>query len=141
MKKIFIIPALFFAYSCEAQKMKAADVPEAVKNVVTAKYPGVKVETWSKEDGNYEAEFDVNNQETSLLMKEDGTVLETETEIAVADLPQGAKDYVTKNFPGKKIKEASKIVASDGAITYEAEVNGVDQIFDANGVFLKASKE
>lgn len=140
MKKLIILPALFFSFSCAAQKeqkVKESEVPAAVKSAVTAKYPGAEVEHWTLEDGNYEAEFDVNELEMSMLVKTDGSVLETETEIKVSELPQSVQDYCAKNFAGKKIKEASKIEAADGTMTYEAEIDGKDQIFDANGNFLK----
>ena len=48
--------------------------------------------------------------------------------------------YIQKNHSGAKIKEASKITLADGTLHYEAEVNGRDLIFDANGNFIKAVK-
>jgi hypothetical protein len=38
------------------------------------------------------------------------------------------------------VKEAAKITQADGAIMYEAEVNGKDLIFDASGKFVKQEK-
>jgi hypothetical protein len=44
---------------------------------------------------------------------------------------------VSKNLSGKNIKEAAKIVDAGGTVTYEAEVQGTDYLFDANGNFIK----
>jgi hypothetical protein len=40
-------------------------------------------------------------------------------------------------MPGKKIKEASHITDAKGVISYEAEIDGVDYIFDADGKMLR----
>ena len=140
MKTFFAIAALVIASACSAQKIKEAEVPAAVKTAFAGLYPNTKVEKWEKEGANYEAEFEKSEVETSVLFDASGKLLETETEISVNDLPQAAKDYVAKNFPGKKIHEASKIVAADGTVTYEAEVDA-DYIFDANGNFMKKETE
>jgi hypothetical protein len=70
-------------------------------------------------------------------MDASANVLETEIEIKPQALPSSVQDYISKNYPGQKIKEAAKITAADGTITYEAEVKGKDLIFDNNGSFVK----
>ena len=130
-----------FAFSANAQKIKSEEVPAAVKSKQASLYPNAKVEKWEKEDGNYEAEFDNGKVETSTLFDASGNLLATETEIATSSLPAAVSEYVTKNLAGKKIKEASKIVDSKNTVTYEAEVDEVDYIFDANGAFLKKEVE
>ena len=140
MKTILLFLALSLTTFCSAQKIKASAVPAAVKNKFAALYPNVKSEKWEKEGANYEAEFDQNKSEISVLFDADGNLIETETEIAVSELPQATKDYCAKNFPGKKIHEASKIVSANGTVTYEAEVDA-DYIFDASGNFIKKETE
>ncbi len=102
-----------------------------------AKYPHSNVKKWVKEDGNYEAAFDLNKVETTITLNSGGSILETETDITTANLPKATADYLAKNFAGKKIKEASKIIDPKGVVTYEAEVDGKDYTFDANGNFIK----
>ena len=121
-----------------AQKMKEADVPAPVKAKMESLYPAVKSEKWEKEGANYEAEFDLNKSETSVLFDANGNVVETETAASMAEIPQTAKDYMTKNVPGAKVKETSKIVDASGKITWEIEANKKDYIFDASGNFIKA---
>jgi thermostable 8-oxoguanine DNA glycosylase len=138
MKKSILFLAMgFITITANAQKMKEAEVPAAVKSSFMKLYPAAKVQAWEKENGNYEAEFTQNKVETSVLMSADGKLMETEMEIKASALPQGANDYVTKNLNGKKVKEASKITDAKGTVTYEAEVDEADYIFDSKGAFIK----
>lgn len=142
MKKSILLFALgFIAISVNAQKVKEADVPPAVKASFTRVHPNAKVDKWEKEGNNYEAEFTENKIEGSSDFGPNGQVLETEMEISVSALPKGVTDYCTKNMPGKKIKEASKITDAAGKISYEAEVDEADYIFDSNGTFLEKKVE
>lgn len=143
MKRILFLflSAIFFANYAEAQKMKSSEVPVAVKSAFEKQYPDVKDADWEKEGANYEAEFEVNDTETSVVFDANGTLLETEVEIESSALPQAANDYVAKNYPGSKIKEAAKITDAAGTVTYEAEVGKSDLIFDASGNFLKEIKK
>ena len=73
----------------------------------------------------------------SLIIDAKGMVKETETDITVAELPTAVRDYVAKQMPGKKIKEAAIIIDATGKKMYEAEVNGKDMLFDEAGVPVK----
>jgi hypothetical protein len=142
MKQFVIIPAfLFVCGSLNAQQLKEAEVPKAVKDAQQQNFPGSRVTKWEKEGSNYEAEFIVQKVETSADFDGNGTMLSTETEIKVSELPQNITDYFTKNKPGKKIKEASRIILTTGDLNYEAEVEGVDYIFDTNGNLLKTESD
>jgi hypothetical protein len=123
-----------------AQKLKEAEVPAPVKKAFQQHYSAVKDAKWEKEGANYEVEFDLNKAETSVLIDPNGSLLETETELKVAELPKAVSDYITNKLKGQKIKEASKIVDPKGAVRYEAEVGGVDYIFDEKGNFIKKEK-
>ncbi len=138
-KQIAFAAILIIAGNTSAQKKM--DAPEAVKAAFKMAYPGASKVEWEMEDGMYEAEWEENKIETSVLYKADGTLMQTETEINVAQLPQAIKDYVSTNLKGQKIKEAAKILDADGTITFEAEVGGVDYIFDTSGKLLKKEEE
>jgi hypothetical protein len=134
---------LLFAFclvSC-SKSVKEKDIPATVKATLTSLYPLAKNVEWSKENGKFEAEFEQNETETSILIDANGRLVETETEIAVAMLPKTILDYVSKNLIGQRIEEAAKIAGVDGRLTYEAEVSGVDYLFDANGNFLQTQTE
>ncbi len=116
-----------------AQKISIDKVPTSVLKSFQTKFPTIKKAKWEIEKGNYEAEYDEDKIEHSALFKADGTLIETEIEIAVTQLPKAIVDYVTKNMNGKKIKEASIITETNGKKKYEAEVGGKDYLFDENG--------
>ena len=49
-------------------------------------------------------------------------------------------DYVKTNYKGQSVKEAAKITDGKATITYEAEIKGMDLLFDNNGKFIKEIK-
>jgi hypothetical protein len=138
MKTIMLTLAVFLGINqLNAQKIKEADVPVPVKKTVASHYSTIKEVKWEKEGGNYEAEFDLNKTEISVLIDPQGNLIATETEIKIDELPQPVAPYITKNIKDQKIKEASKIIDAKGIVTYEAKAGDVDYIFDAKGNFIK----
>jgi hypothetical protein len=110
MKKSAILLGAMFAVSfANAQKVSDKEVPTVVKNTLQKSYPNAKEIKWEKEKANYEAEFEVNETDYSLLIDVSGNILETEVEIKIDELPAKAKEYVSKNYAGQKIKETAKI--------------------------------
>jgi hypothetical protein len=136
-----ILFGLSLTLAVQAQKIKDADVPANVKTAFSTKYPNTKVLEWEKEGANYEAEFKVGKTETSAVFDATGAFIESETEISPASLPRAISEYVTKNMPGKKIKEASKITTAAGKVSYEAEVGDADYMFDDQGNFIGKESE
>lgn len=124
-----------------AQKLQEKNVPASVKASFQKLYPNAKEVKWDKESEKFEASFEINKIDNSVLFDAQGNLLETEIEIAINQLPQSIKDYVTKNYPKQKIKEAAKITDDKGVVAYEAEIKGMDLLFDASGKFVKAEKD
>ncbi|MCW3075757.1 MAG: hypothetical protein JWO32_366 [Bacteroidetes bacterium] len=142
MKNTLIILALAFgAGSASAQKIKEAEVPAAIKASQEKHFPGAKVTEWEKEGANYESEFTVKKVETSASYDASGTLMETEVEIKASELPKAVTDYISKNMAGKKVKEASKITDTAGKVSYEAEIDKVDYLFDSKGTLLKKEEQ
>ncbi len=127
---------LFIATILVAACGTKVNPPASVKTSFDKQFPGVSAK-WEKEDGNYEAMFTSGKQEMSATFEENGTMIESEAEIAVTELPASVRDYISKNYNGATIKEASKITLADGTVQYEAAIKGKDVIFDASGSFLK----
>jgi len=123
-----------------AQKINEKEVPITVKNALHQKYPDAKEVKWEKENQYIEAEFDVKKVDVSVLFDDQGNIIETEQEIEINELPKGVVDYVKSHYK-QNIKEAAKITDAKGTVTYEAEIKGMDLIFDSNGKFLKEIKE
>src|SRR5882762_5378352 len=107
MRILLSLVAIVFIVGCvNAQKMKEADIPAAVVSALHKMYPDVKEYKWYNEDGNYEAEYEMNEMEAAVSFDKNGNLVETEKEIAVKDLPASCADYVSKNYGGATIKEA-----------------------------------
>jgi len=128
-----------------AQKVKEAEVPAAVKDAFAKKYPGVKVEKWEKEDGNFEAEYDQGKDDMAAVFDASGTFMQSEVEIKTATLPKAISDYVTQTYAGAKVAEGTKILTADGKTLYECEIkkgkDKFDLLFDDKGVFIKKTEE
>ncbi len=138
MKKLFVLSiCLLFIQTSYSQKVNEAEVPQAVSDKFRSLFKNSKPEKWTKEKGNYEAQFMVGGSETSVVIDPAGNHLETETGIPVGALPKAILEACEKKFPGKKIKEASKIVDDKGAVKYEAQIDGKDHYFDESGVQVK----
>ena len=142
MKKLMMMTVLgaSLAFVACGQKLDASKVPALVKASFAKEYPGISPK-WEKENGNYEVNFKKDGNTMSLLIQPNGSIVETEMDIKIADLPATVLAYVKEHYPGKNIKEAAKITKADRSVNYEAEVNGKDVIFDANGKFIKEAKD
>lgn len=141
MKKLVLMMVAAMITSLTfAQKLQEKDVPAPVKTAFQKNFPQAKVEKWEKEGINFEAEFELNKSEQSVLFDAQGDIIETEIEIEISELPNGILDYVKKNYKGQSVKEAAKITDTKGTLTYEVEIKGMDLLFDSNGKFIKEIK-
>ncbi|MDZ4821870.1 MAG: PepSY-like domain-containing protein [Flavobacteriales bacterium] len=136
---LFTISLVAIVFNVSSQKK--TDVPANVKSAFTSAYPEAKSASWEMEDAMYEAEWKQYGIETSVLYNASAALVQTETEIPVSELPAKVSDYVKQSLGGKKISEATRIVAATRAITFEAEVGKVDYIFDADGNLLRREAE
>ena len=142
MKKLILMAVAAMITSLTfAQKTQDKNVPAIIKSAFQKQYPDAKEVKWETENGNYEAEFEQTETDYSVLLDASGNIIETEIEISVDALPANAKEYVSQNHAGQKIKEAAKITDAKGTVTYEVEIKGTDLVFDSNGVFIKEVKE
>ena len=156
MKKIVSIIAILFAVSTASFAQKEKDekgeksekeskqkvsVPAVVKTALSKKYPAATKVTWEKENGNYEANWGgKGGEDNSVQFTPKGDFIEIVNAISVSQLPAPVVAYVKEHYKGAKITEAGKVTDAKGKISYEAEVNGKDIIFDENGKFVKAEK-
>ncbi|MCS4163993.1 MULTISPECIES: PepSY-like domain-containing protein [Sphingobacterium] len=142
MKRLIFILALMVSVSlAKAQEVSEKKVPSVIRLAFQQKYPNVKSVKWEKEKGNYEAGFKDGKINYSVLINAAGDIIETEVGIPAGELPADAKAYVIKNYPHKNIKEAAKITDARNNVSYEAEVDGRDLIFDDKGKFLKEVRD
>ena len=139
-KSLLVIVLSMLSLVSFGQKVKEKEVPQIIKKALYEKYPTARAVKWDKEKNNYEASFDVNEADNSVLFNQDGKIVETEVEIQISKLPKNALLYINKHFKNQKVKEAAKITNQKGEVIYEAEIAGKDILFDGNGNFTKVNK-
>jgi hypothetical protein len=139
-KNILIASSLLIISGANAQDLKESEVPEIIKQSFLKIYPNTKVDGWEKEGANYEAEFHLNNAESSAIFDANGRFKELEQEIKITELPIAATEYCAKTYVGYKLEEAAKITDVNGKITFEAEMKKgkehFDVMFDDKGSFI-----
>ncbi len=141
MKVLILFVITFVAFTTtHAQKISSSKVPSPVTSAFKKMNPDAKSVTWEIEDGVYEASYKKNGMASSSTYDKNGDLIESEVDIKVKDLPPSVPDYIKTHYKSG-IKEASKITKPNGEVNYEAMVNNVDVIFDANGKYLKEVKE
>lgn len=139
MKKLFMIPLFGAALAFAAFTGKGIKVPLAAKQSFEKSHQGAKGR-WDKEGANFEVNFKEGGKIMSCVIAANGTILETETDMPVNQLPASAISYIKEHYKGAKIKDASTIVKNTGEVIFEAGVGSKDVLFHQNGQFIKAVK-
>ena len=143
MKKYILFTTLgvSLAILSHAQKVKPANVPQAVQSAFSKKYPAARAVTWEKEKGNFEANWGgKSGEDHSVQFTPAGEFLESVQAISISQLPKPVLEYVKENFKGAEITEAGRVTDANGKISFEAEVNRKDLVFDKDGKFVKTEE-
>ena len=110
--------------AAKEKKISLDEVPEAARNTILHEAAGNMVREIEQETENertvYEAEWKVDGKEVEVKVTADGKLLERETEIALKDVPEAARETILKEAAGSKVNEVEKVVAGD-RVAYEAE--------------------
>jgi hypothetical protein len=126
MKTLFqvIACATIFALVAPAawaqdEKVDPDKLPQKVKDTLKTRWSTAKitVATKTKENGAvvYDIEMTQDGKKREADIKEDGSIVNFENEIAVKDLPKAVADAVKAKHPDGKIKEAMEtLVIKDG---------------------------
>jgi len=118
-KKFLMIMTTVLIYSCSF----AGTPPSSVQKAFTTKFPTATKVSWGKEGAKeWEAEFTLDGKKVSANFAEDGTWLETEREIKVADLPKSVAAAVKSKYTNWTITEADKTETSKHGLIYEVDL-------------------
>ena len=97
----------------DSKPLTTKDLPAPVLAAFQKAYPSAKLKTCSseKKDGKtcYELESMDGKTERDLIYAEDGSVMEMEEGIDLADLPEAAKQGISEKYPKATIKKAEKL--------------------------------
>jgi hypothetical protein len=99
------------------EKISSRDVPEIIRKAFASAYPTAKVIKWEKEskDGRpvFEAETSDGKVNRNVMYSPDGTLVQIEETMAVADLPAAVTSTVQKEYPKAVIASAEKVTQGD----------------------------
>jgi hypothetical protein len=147
MKKLLVISiCVSFILSSYAQKQKKEEIPAIAKTTFASKFPKAQKVKWSIEKpGEFEAEFTLKGVESAALYDANGQLIETETEIKEASLPQTVKNTIAKDFAGYKINEIEQVIDSKNIVSYEMVARKGKREFEleflSNGKLLKKEEK
>jgi peptidyl-tRNA hydrolase len=116
-----------FLVSVHADETKVPldQVPAAVKDAVKKKFPDAKMEEAEKEvkDGKttFELVIKEESKKITVSLKEDGTILEIEKEIAAKDLPEAVASALKSKYPSGTVKKAEEVTVGE-KVAYEVIV-------------------
>ena len=143
--------------AAQAGKGKCGWLPDAVKAVINAEYPGAEIEEVEVEKECikiYEVELEMGKQDVELEISADGKLVEKEVELAMSEVPGAVKAAIEGACEGGEIEEVRKEVTywvvtlkklETPKTTYEAEVvkDGKEMEIElaADGTVLKQEIE
>ena len=138
---------MFFSSTMFAQKEKKdVTVPKSVSEAFAKLYPKATDVKWEKEgDEEFEVVFKDNGISISVVLDDDGKLMETETVVQASELPKAVVPYIEKKYAGYIISKVEKIVDSKGNVTFETGISKdkmkKELIFDSNGKHVKKEKK
>lgn len=95
------------------EKVENKNVPKKVMDALKAKFPKAEIDhcTKEKEGGAvvYDIEFKQEGKKFEADVKEDGTIVNWEKEIAAKDLPNAVKQTAENKYPKATIKEVMEV--------------------------------
>lgn len=119
MKKVMLLVCGLFV-ACTAF---AIDPPKVVTESFTSKYAMATNVTWEKKNAGWEANFELNEKKCSAIFDDNGSWIETDTEIPVNFLPPLVASAVKDKFQGATIEAANKIEHANQGSQYSAKIN------------------
>ena len=118
LKRLALLLVAGFVLTGAAARADDKEIPKKVMDALKAKFPKAVIDKWTKEkEGDavvYDIEFKENGRKCEADIKEDGTYVNYEREIAAKDLPKVVTDAVEKKYPKATMKEIMEIMEVKG---------------------------
>jgi hypothetical protein len=97
----------------DGEKVPPDKLPKAVMDAVKGRFPDAEITSAEKEkeDGKivYDIELKSKGKKYEMDIKEDGTIVEIEKEVALKDLPEAVKKALEAKYPKATIKEIMEV--------------------------------
>ena len=135
-------------FAGDSKPLTKKDLPTPVLAAFQKAYPLAKLKACSseKKDGKtcYELESMDGKTERDLIYAEDGSVMEMEEGIDLANLPEAVKQGVSEKYPKAMIKKAEKLTKGSD-VTFEVVIKDgkrkMELAFDAQGRLKAKAKD
>jgi hypothetical protein len=93
----------------DKDKLELSKIPKKVMEVLKTRFIAPEITKWTKEkegdDDVYDIEFTVKGRKFEADIKEDGTIVNWEKEIAAKDLPKAVTRAVEAKYPKSTLKD------------------------------------
>jgi len=101
-----------------ARSIEQNEVPQAVKDAFSARFPNTPAEKWEVES-QYEVEFEQDGQAVEANFFPDGSLAQVESAIDPDTLPDAIKGAIKVHYPHCSVEEAERVEKADGTVLYE----------------------
>lgn len=120
---LLLLAALMsFSFCTDAQVSDAAKLK--METSFKAKYPNAKDVSWDKDsNGNYEAQFEQNDEKYRADFTPDGNWIETENSIKFKHLPKAVQDAIEREYDKDDIEEIEQVNHYQKGIFYDVEID------------------
>jgi hypothetical protein len=100
------------------EKVPLDKVPEKISAAINGRFPGAELKSVEKENEDGKIMFDIEltqkGRKYEMDVKEDGTIVEIEKEVAAKDFAAACASIVKKNYPKATIKEIMEVNQVEG---------------------------
>jgi low affinity Fe/Cu permease len=118
-----------------AQKLSVKSIPTSVKVSFKRAYPLAIDINWTKQEGNYSAEFEIGTISKSATYDPFGMIVQSWEKLPNTDLPTIATEFIDKNYQEYSINRVRKVTNSMNVVTYEVKLTNRLVLFDSLGNF------
>jgi hypothetical protein len=137
------IPDEFYATPAGSQQ-NTQNIPTAVLSAFRQKVPDGTITSWKQDSMVYVASFTAEQQKATASFMDDGTWLNTKTEVSANELPGPVSNYMKQKYSVYKIKKSQLLEDTSGQTSYYLLIKkeGVGQTalelyFSIAGKFIK----
>lgn len=126
MKKLaFTIVVSICILACERAK-----VPQKIQESFTAKVPVAADIVWTIEGDIYQVDYMLSSKHTTAYYDEQGQWLETETELAVDELPHNVLQTLQTKMGEYTILDIELVETREGELLYEVDLQKDNKTYD-----------
>ena len=148
MKTIGLIIAMLLSGAAIAQKkdIREKEVPSAVFQAFTQKYPEAKTRTWKTKNDEYEVDFYVSMKKYEAKLEADGKWKKTSYKVTERDIPSAVTGaFKASEFAGWSMEDGYSVETPEAKNLVMLKVtrskDTMELLYSATGDLIKAKKK